>query len=95
MHFTVGAIPVNQDSSSTCFMLLRIPTEVNGAILGGKMSWIWFQGHLAGLSNELKSCNAKPLIAWKAEFEQKEGTNVNLGESTQNIPGQKAEIKFP
>lgn len=36
----------------------------------------------------------KPLIAWKGEFEQKEGTNVNLGESAQNIPDQKAEIKF-
>lgn len=91
----MGAIPVNQDSSSICFMLLRTPTEVNGTILGGKMIWIWFQGHLTGLSNELKPCNAKPWVAWKGEFEQKEGTDVNLGESAQNSPGQKAEIKFP
>lgn len=36
----MGGILVNQDSSSTCFMLLRIPTEVNGTILIGTMSWI-------------------------------------------------------
>lgn len=91
----MGTIPVNQDCSSTSFMFLRTLTEINGFILGGKMSWIWLQGHLAGLSNELKSCNATPLIAWKGELEQKEGTEVNLGESSQNIPGQKAGIKFP
>lgn len=79
MHLTVGAVPVNQDSSSPCFMLLRIPTEANGTILGGKMNRIWFQEHLAGLPNELQSCNAKPLIAWKGEFGQKEGTKVIWG----------------
>lgn len=49
MHYTVGGISVNQDSSSVCFMLLRIATEVNETILVGKMSWIWSQEHLAGL----------------------------------------------
>lgn len=79
MHSTVGGISVNQDSSSVCFVLLRIATEVNGTILMGKMSWIWSQEHLAGLENELMPATQNLFIAWKGEFEQKEGTNVVLG----------------